>query len=158
MVELDGQVARVASSDANTFALEGIDTTNFSTWESGSAYEVTAWYTVSSATDIDLGNASPTEIDATTLLSKRSVTLYGLPGSISGTVSIHHEPANNGIAKLKAASVSDTLAFRVTWNDSSKAAFGAKTAYSGGFSASANSLVTGSVPLTVTGDIAEYAS
>jgi hypothetical protein len=43
MVDADYLVARVASVDgtANTFQLEGIDTTNFDTFSSGSAYKLT---------------------------------------------------------------------------------------------------------------------
>lgn len=159
MVEMDGQVCRVASATADAFVLEGVDTTNYSTWETGTAQEVTAWYTLSQATDIDLGNATPTELDGSTLLSKRTVTLYGRPGSIAGTISIQHERASaNGLAKIKAASSSTVLAFRATWNDGSVAMFGAKTAYSGGFTANQNSILTGSIPVTVTGEIAEFAS
>lgn len=158
MIELDGQVCRVANVDTNTFELEGIDTTSYSTWESGTATEVTSWFTVSSATDVDLGNASATELDGSKLIHKKTVTLYGRPGSVSGTVAIHHEPANSAIAKIKAASVSDLLAFRLTWNDGSLCYFGGKTAYSGGFSANQNGIVTGSIPMTVPAEIAEYAS
>lgn len=159
MVELNGQVVRVANIDTNTFELEGIDTTDFSTWESGTVEEVTAWYTVSQATDIDLGNASPTELDGSTLLSKRTVTLYGRPGAIAGTVSIQHERASaNGLAKIKAASVSDVLAFRATYNTGETSLFGGKTAYSGGRTINQNSIITGSIPLTVTGDIVDYAA
>lgn len=159
MVELDGQVVRVASADTNSFALEGIDTTDYSTWEAGTAQEVTAWYTVSQATDIDLGNAAPTELDGSTLLSKRTVTLYGRPGAIAGTVSIQHERASaNGLAKIKAASVSDVLAFRVTYNTGETSLFGGKTAYSGGRTMNQNSIITGSIPLTVTGEIVDYAA
>ena len=159
MVEMDGQVCRVASATTDAFVIEGVETTDYSTWETGTVEEVTAWYTVSQATDVDLGNASPTELDGSTLLSKRTVTLYGRPGAIAGTISIQHERASaNALAKIKAASVSDVLAFRVTYNTGETSLFGAKTAYSGGRTMNQNSIITGSIPVTVTGEIADFAA
>lgn len=162
MVDLDGQVCRVANVDTNTFELEGIDTTDFGTWESGggSAYEITAWFAFTAATDIDLGNATPTELDGSKLFHRNTVTLYGRSGSQSGSISVHHEPATSALAKLRGLSNSTTVAFRNTWNDGSLMAFGAKTAYSGGRTANGNQIVTGTVPLTVQGayGIVDYAS
>ena len=162
MVELDGQVVRVANVDTNTFELEGIDTTNFSTWESGggSAYEVSAWYSFTPATDVDLGNASPTELDGSKLIHRSTITLYGRGGSKSGTISMHHEPHNSAVQKLRSLATSTNIAFRLTWSDGSLCCFGAKTAYSGGFTANNNSIVTGSCPITIQGEhgVAEYAS
>lgn len=158
MVELNEQVVRVANSDTNTFELEGLDTSGYSTWNSGTATEVTAWYTIAAATGLNLGDATPSELDASRLIDKREVTLYGRPGSTSGTIDVQHDPHSSAIQKLKSASVSDLLAFRVTWSNGNVALFGAKTAYSGGFSASNNQILTGSVPLTVPSEIMEYAS
>lgn len=160
MVELDQQVVRVANVATDTFELESIDTTNFSTYASGTNtwQEVTAWYTVAASTGVDIGNASPTEIDGTRLIDKKTVTLYGLPGSISGTIDIQHDPHSTAIQKLKAASTADLLAFRVTWSNDNKCGFGAITAYSGGWSAALNSIVSGQIPVTVPAELVEYVS
>ena len=158
MVELNEQVVRVANVDTNTFELEGLNTTGYSTWDSGTAVPISTWYTIAAATAINLGDAQPTELDGSRLIDKREVTLYGRPGSTSGSIDIHHDPQSAALAKLKAASVSDLLAFRVTWNTGQTALFGAKTAYSGGFSAGNNQILTGSIPLTVPSEIVEYAA
>ena len=160
MVELDQQVVRVANVATDTFELESIDTTNFSTYASGTNtwQEVTAWYTVAASTGVDIGNATPTEIDGTRLIDKKTVTLYGLPGSISGTIDIQHDPHSSAIQKLKAASTADLLAFRVTWSNDNICGFGAITAYSGGWSAAINSIVSGQIPVTVPADLVEYVS
>ncbi len=68
MVEADNLVARVANVGVNTFELEGVDSTNWGTFTSGNAKEVTAWQTVASATAIDYGAGSAEEIDMTRLL------------------------------------------------------------------------------------------
>jgi hypothetical protein len=160
MVELNEQVVRIANSATDTFELEGIDTTDFGTFAAGTItwQEVSAWYTIAAATSVNLGDAAPSELDGTRLIDKKTVTLYGLPGSISGTIDIQHDPHSQAIQKLKAAAVSDLLAFRVTWNNGNIAIFGAKSAYSGGFSAAVNNILTGSIPVTVPAELVEYES
>jgi len=161
MVELNEQVVRVANVDTNTFELEGIDTTNYGTFSSSGTntwQDVTAWYTLSAAASLNISDASPTEIDATRLIDSKTRTLYGLPGSVSGSIDIEHDPHSSAVQKLKAAAVSDLLAFRVTWSNGNIALFGGKTAYSGGFSATLNDKVTGSIPVTVPAELMEYAS
>ena len=158
MVQLDEQVARISGVATDTFEVENIDTTGFSTWTAGTYQEVTTWDTLCQATSINVGDAAPTELDGTTLCDTKQVTLYGLPGSISGTIDVQHDPQNTALQYLKNAAVSDVIAFRVTWSNGYVTVFGAKTAYSGGFNASLNSVVTGSVPVTIPADLAEYAS
>lgn len=160
MVELNDQVVRIANSATDTFELEDLDTTNYSTYAAGTNtwQEVSAWYTLAAATSVNLGDATPNELDGTRLIDKKAVTLYGLPGSISGTIDIQHDPQALVVQKIKAAAVSDLLGFRVTWNNGNIAVFGAKTAYSGGFSASVNNILTGSIPVTVPAEVMEYAS
>lgn len=160
MVELDQQVVRIANATTDTFELEGIDTSNMSTFASGTItwQEVTAWYTVAASTGVNIGDSTPTELDGTRLIDKKQVTLYGLPGSISGTIDIQHDPHSAAIQKLKAASVSDLLSFRVTWNNGNICVFGALSAYSGGFAAAVNNILTGSIPVTVPAELVEYAS
>lgn len=160
MVELNDQVVRIANSATDTFELEDLDTTNYSTYAAGTNtwQEVSAWYTLAAATSVNIGDATPNELDGTRLIDKKAVTLYGLPGSISGTIDIQHDPQAAVVQKIKAASVSDLLSFRVTWNNGNIAVFGAKTAYSGGFSASVNNILTGSIPVTVPAEVMEYAS
>lgn len=161
MVEIDDQLVRVANVTTDTFELESLDTTNFGTFSASGTntwQEVTAWYTLAAATSVNIGDASPSEIDATRLIDRKEVTDYGLPGSVSGSIDIQHDPHSAAVQKLKAAAVSDLIAFRVTWNNGNIALFGAKSAYSGGFSANVNNILTGSVPVTVPGEIMEYES
>ena len=64
MVELDGQAVRVASTTSGTFALESLDTTDYSTFTSGTGtfYEVTAWETLGNAQSISMPNPAPATI------------------------------------------------------------------------------------------------
>ena len=67
-----------------------------------------------------------------------------------------HDPHAAAIQYLKAAGTSQGIAFRVTWQDGSISAFVAQSAYSGGFSAANQTIVTGQVPVTVPAEIVEY--
>lgn len=158
MVELDEQGVRIANVATDTFELEGLDTTNYSTWTAGTFQEVTAWHTLCQSTNLDIGNATPTELPGENFCSKKQVILYGLPGATSGTIDIQHDAQLTALQEIKAANVSDCLAFRVTWNNGYVTVFCARTAYSGGFTAPLNTVVSGSIPITVPNEIMEYAS
>lgn len=158
MVEIDEQAVRVANVATDTFELEGLDTSAYSAWSAGTATPVSSWYTLCQATTVNIGNAAPTELDGSDFCSKKQETLYGLPGSTSGTIDVQHDAQLSALQKLKAANTSDLLAFRVTWSNSYVTVFGALTAYSGGFNAALNQIVTGSIPVTIPNEIMEYAS
>lgn len=158
MVELDEQAVRIANVTTDTFELEGLDTTSYSTWSAGTFQEVTGWHTLCQATSLNIGNATPTELSGSNFCSKKEVTLFGLPGATSGTIDIQHDAQLGALQELKAANVSDCLAFRVTWNNGYITVFCARTAYSGGFDATLNQVITGQIPITVPGELMEYAS
>lgn len=161
MVELNEQVVRVANATTDTFELEEIDTTNYGTFSSAGTntwQEVTAWLTLAAATSVNLGDAAPNELDGTRLIDRKARTLYGLPGAIAGNLDIEHDPHAAAVQKFKAASTSDLLAIRVTWNNGNIALCGVKSAYSGGFNAGVNAIITGAIPVTVPAEIVEYAS
>ena len=46
MVELDGQLTRITTTATNTFTLESLDTTDYSTFTAGSYEEISAWHTL----------------------------------------------------------------------------------------------------------------
>lgn len=158
MVELNEQVVRIANVATDTFELEDLDTTNYSTWNAGTAAEVSAWSTLCQATSINIGNASPTELDGSDFCSKKQETLYGLPGSTSGTIDLLHDAQLASVQYLKSKSTADLVGMRVTWSNGYVTIFGAKTAYSGGFNAALNQIVTGAIPVTVPNEIMEYPS
>ena len=158
MTQLNGQVCRVAGSDTNTFQLEGVDTTNYGTWDSGTCEEILTWSTYCNATAINLGGGGATEVDTSNFCSLQQEVGYGLAPPLSGTIEAQHAPFNAAQAKFKAARQSDNLAVRFTRNDSSIAAYGVGTSFSGGSNAALNAVETTSIPITVRGTIVNYAS
>ena len=156
MVELNAQVCRVANVVADEFELEGIDTTDMSAWVEGDATSVATWSTLCQATGLSLGNAAPTELDASNFCSKKTITLYGLAGAISGSIDVQHDAQLAAIQTLKAAKTDQLVAFRYTRQNGSTAVFGAVVSFSGGFDATLNSIETATVAMTVPNEIVEY--
>jgi hypothetical protein len=79
MVELNDQVFRIANvnTTANTFELEGIDTTNFTTFVSGSAEVITFGVSMTTVQDVTSGGGDFQFADLTTIhdtLQKRVPT------------------------------------------------------------------------------------
>lgn len=146
MVELNGQAARVANVSAGvSFELEGIDASNYSTFSSGTGEfaVVSAWETISTATDIQAGDSTPTELDATTLIDKVSQTEYGIPGAASGSVTNLYNPANAGMQEVRDATRNDEeRVLRVTFAGGQIIVFNAKISGGQGFNIPKNGLVT----------------
>ena len=152
------QVVRTANSDANTFELEGLDTTNYATWSAGTFTAVSTWSTLCVATAYSIANAAPTEIDETTLCDDLTRIRYGLPGQKSGSISIQHDSDSSALQYLEAADTSDIIAFRATYANGNIRVFGAFTAYGGGFSGGVSQLETGEIPITVPALVVTYTS
>jgi hypothetical protein len=68
MAQLDGQACRVKNQAANTFELQGLNTTNYSVFTSGSFVPVLTWQTLSEATSYDLGGGAGEKLDVTRLI------------------------------------------------------------------------------------------
>jgi hypothetical protein len=103
MVELNGIVARVATAATDTFQLEGIDTTLFNTFTSGSAQKITFGQSMTTAQDISVSGGEPEFADITTIhdtLRKRTPTVKS-PMSIS--MNSLFAPSDAALTELRAA-------------------------------------------------------
>jgi len=156
MSQLDTQVVRIANSDANSFELEGLDTTNYSTWNTGTFTEITVWNTLCLMTSYSVANAAPTEIDATTTCDIVAKIRFGIPGQKSGTLSIQHDPGVAAMQTLLDASTSTVIPIYFEYPNTVTRYFGAYTAYGGGFAGGVNTLETGEIPITVPAEIIQY--
>lgn len=68
MDQLEGQAFRVKNTATNTFELQGLNTSTYSTWTSGNVIPVATWATLSEATSYDIGGGAAEKLDVTTLL------------------------------------------------------------------------------------------
>lgn len=159
MVQLNNVAARIAAVATNTFELEGINTTDFTDFSSGTAKEVTAWDTIGWATNLNMSGGSPKEIDMTTLDDRALQSAYGLSSAGSGTIEGFDQVADVGMLNLRAASDTQTTrAFRLSYASGQKRIFNANVSAGGGFSLAVNDAGKMSVAVTVRGRINEYAT
>jgi len=159
MVELDGQAVRVANVNTNTFSLEGLDTTAYSSFTSGNAYEVSSWHTLAGAQNLSMPNPAPNKIDVTTLIDKTKQYLYGLSDAPDGTIGGLYDPSNAGVAAIKVATKANTnLVFRVAWAGGQYTIFNAAVSGGTGFDLQQNQPATAQISFTPVKDVLDYAS
>lgn len=68
MAQLEGQACRVKNQATNTFELQGLNTTNFTAFTSGSFIPVNTWATLAESTSYDIGGGAAAKLDVTTLI------------------------------------------------------------------------------------------
>lgn len=158
-VQLDKVACRIANKATDTYELEGIDTTTFGTFVSGTAAKVTAWDTVGWATTVNVPNASPAEINCTTLADRAEQVVYGMPGAAKGTMDGLFQIGDVAMANLRAATAANaTRVFRITWPGGQKCIMNCNVAAGSGFSQGVNAAATTSCAVTVRGFPNFYAS
>ena len=149
MSELDGRVVRVANASANTFELEGIDTSNFDAFTSGSYQVITYGTNLTVATGVNASGGDANFIGVGVIHDKQDRQIPGLQSPASFEFECLWDPGDAGLAALKEASDNQTqLAVRLDFPNGRRVAF---TGY-----ISASMLPTGSfgeavkTPVTVT--------
>lgn len=158
-IELDGQAVRVANVAANTFELEGIDTSAYSTWVSGVANEVTAFATLSSAQNVTMPNPAPAKIDITRLIDKAKQYAYGLPDAPDGQISGLFSPGTTAEGLIIAATNSNSrVVLRVSWAGGARTIFTANVSGGQGFELSTNAAATATINFTPVALVMHYGS
>jgi hypothetical protein len=118
MVQLNGQAVRVANVAANTFELEGLDTSSYDTWTAGTAKEVSAFQTYSSAQNITMPNPAPNKIDITTLIDKVKQYTYGLADAPDGSITGLFNPSGAAEILVRTATKSNaTMVMKVAFTN-----------------------------------------
>lgn len=116
MHQLNERVARVANVAANTFELEGIDTTNFDTFSSGTAQVITFGTSITSATSVSASGGDFDFIDTTTIHTNARTQQPGLPNAATFSFDNIHDAADAGLLAMKTASDSQARrAFKFQW-------------------------------------------
>ena len=160
MYQLKDKVVRVANKTADTYELEGIDTTLFDTFVSGTSAKLTMGTTISSATTINASGGDFDFIDTTVIHSNTKTQIPGLPSAISYQMDHIWDSTDAGQIAMKSAS--DTQAKRAF-----KFQFGAggKVLYLAGYvgfaglpGGQAQGLVTTKAVITSNGTPTYYAS
>lgn len=160
MYQVNQRVARVASKTTDTFQLEGIDTTNFEAFTSGTCKKITFGTTISSATSISASGGNFDMIDTTTIHQNFRSEMPGLPQPISYTMDHIWDSTDAGQVAMKAASDIQALrAFKFTFGSGGKIlVFVGYVGFSGMPGGSAQNLMTTQAVFTVNGLPTFYAS
>lgn len=150
MVELDKRLARVANAAANAFDLEGIDTTNFSTFTAGTATEITAFDTFSQLQSFNMPEPAPNRIDYTTIHDTSKKEIFGLDDAATATFNMMADPKHVAVINLRTASLAKaTRGFRVTLQDGTILLLNAYVAGGRGLDGQVGALATAQANLTL---------
>lgn len=119
---LDKKVIRVANVAANTFEVEGIDTTLLGTFTSGSAQLLTFANTFSTLTNVTAAGGTFAEQDMTTISDIQSKSRPGLMAATKFTFESFWDTSDAALTTAKAASdAGSETALLFTFTDGKKA-------------------------------------
>lgn len=127
---LNGRTFRVANITANTFELEGIDTTSVTTYASGSGIgsvkKVTTWTQIQQALSITSSGGEQQFTDYQFLEADSAVRIPTFKSPVQLTLSVADDPTLPGYIAAKAANDDRSpRAFRISLPNSAKLAYNA---------------------------------
>ena len=160
MAQLNGRVARVANKAVDTFQLEGIDTTDFDTFTSGTARKLTFGTSITTATTLSASGGDFDFIDTTTVHVNVKTQIPGSANPSKFEFENIWDVSDAGLIALKAASdVAGIRAFKFTFGTGGQimvfAGYVGATLLPGG---SAQQLVTTPAVITMYGSPTYYSS
>jgi hypothetical protein len=159
MFELDNRVIRVANVTTNTFELEGVDSTLYTTFSSGTAQAITFGTTLSVVTDVNVSGGDFDQIDVTTIHDNVKKQIPGSASPINVGMTALWDPADAGLTALKTASDARAQrAVRVTFSDSTKWLFNGYVGCTNAPTGSGQQKVTTPLTINVFGRTTTYAS
>ena len=124
MHQVNGRVFRVANVAANTFELEGEDTTLYDTFSSGSAQAVTYGTTMTTATGLSASGGDFEFEDTTTIHDETRTQIPTVAAPAVYTFESIWDPSDAGLVALKAASDAKAKrAIRFTFANGQKVVF-----------------------------------
>lgn len=126
MNKVDGRLFRVANvnSVADTFELEGEDTTNYETFVSGTAQVITFGTALATATGLEASGGEPNNEEIYLVNENVARLIPGPATAISYRFTNVWDPDDTGLQALKAASDNATQkAVRITFADGAAVAF-----------------------------------
>jgi len=160
MHQLNDRVARIANKTVDTFELEGIDTTLFDTFSSGTFEALTFGTSITSATSVSASGGGFDFIDTTTIHSNAKTQIPGNPAAATFSFENIWDVADAGLLAMKTASDAQAKrAFKFTFGTGGQimvfAGYVGANLLPGG---SAQGLVTTSTVITMNGTPSYLAS
>lgn len=152
MPQLDGQATRVVATAANNFTLQGLDTTGYSAYTSGTFTPVATWASLAEATSYSIGGGATDSLDATRLIDVIRQQENGLLAA--QTISINtlsqDVPSAAQVLLNSAALSGSFLTFRITLQTGAVRVFRGQVSLPGE-DVQQGQLGTGSIQITTKG-------
>lgn len=107
MIELNEQAVYCTNTDANTFTMNGLNSTSYGTYSDGDLFLAATWATISESAAWNIPNATPEAQDDTRILDTQRRNVAGLMGAQDLTIDIRNAVINStAMAFIEAASAS----------------------------------------------------
>lgn len=154
MSQLEGQAARVDAPAANTFELQGINTTSYPAFTAGEFTAITVWSTLSRAASYNIGGGDADKIDTTVLIDVIKQEANGLLAAQTVGFDLKLETTDEeALSLVRAAALSQAyLVFRITLSDGAQRVFRGQPSLPGE-NVGQGALGTGSFNVTVKGSV-----
>ena len=160
MWQLDGKVVRVSAASGSAFSCEGVDSTLFETFVSGTASKLTFGTSITTATSMSGTGGDFDFIDTTTIHSNAKTQIPGLSNPITYTFDNLWDIADSGQIALKSATDSQAQkSFKFTFGTGGPImVFLGYVGFSGAPGGNAQDKVTASAVITAFGTPTYYSS
>lgn len=160
MYQLDGKVVRVTAVSGSSFTLEGVDTTSFDTFSSGTAQKITFGTSITTATSMNASGGDFDFIDTTTIHINNKTQIPGLGNPVNYSFDNLWDAADAGQIAMKAASDAQAIrAFKFTFGTGGKImVFAGYVGFSGAPTGQAQDKVVTPASITQFGTPTYYAS
>jgi hypothetical protein len=157
MNQLNDRVVRVDDEDTNTFELEGVDTSAYDTFVSGTANEVTFGTTLSTLVDLNASGGDFDFIDITTIHDTVRSQIPGTASPASYSFTSLWDPADAGLIALAAAAAAQAKrAIRFSWPNGARLYFNGYVGATGLPTGTAQNRVETPVTMTMQGRATFY--
>ena len=159
MYQLNYRVMRVSAVATDSFSLEGEDTTNYSTFVSGTAQKITFGTTLATLTNINASGGDFDFVDTTTIHDSIKTQIPGLGNPSTYNFESFWDPSDAGLVALKSASDAQAQrAILFSFSNSQKFVFNGYVGCSLSPTGSAQDLIKTSVVFTSLGGPKAYSS
>lgn len=124
MDELLGQAVSVDATATNTFNAEGLDSSTYGTFASGTVTPVATWLTLSSATSYSIPEGAADELDKTTMMDRIKQTEAGLLAAQTVQLSKFSDMQLPAMAIVRAAALNNGhILVRITLSNGERRIF-----------------------------------
>lgn len=159
MTEVNNRVVRVSAASGANFSLEGVDTTLFGTFTSGTSKKITFGASAATFQDINGSGGEAAAIDITTIHDDTTKEIPGVKSALNYSFASLWDPSDAALIELKKADdVKGTRCVQLTFASGAKVFFNCYPTCPLFPTGSSGAPVTSPVTFKVTGPIQAYAT